>query len=434
MFVVIGSGPAGIACARVLLDNGRRVLLLDAGFTLEPEKEQPIAPLRTQRRDEWSDDALKLLRGSVQPKVSGLPSKLVYGSDFPYQAAERELRIERTRVDCVPTFARGGMSNVWGASILPYRDEDIDEWPIRASDLAAHYRAVLSFVPHSAVSDSLEALFPTYSETGGSAGRRPNCWRIRTRPPRSSRGTALCSGGNRLAVDSDCIRCGLCMYGCPKELVFSSAYELLRLMSRPGFTYRPGVILERIWESGGEAILETRAISGGSREAFRGERARVACGPLSTTRLMLTSLEAYDREVPLGALLGRMWIAQGHLHSALSPGISAVLTNPSNGGGSRFLLTAMKSPEAASRVRRVVRKFFAARGAFRMVPIEPALKLGDPGRGYHVGGSFPMRTRPGFRTRASRRRDDVPVASREHRDADGARQCASHHASPEVAL
>ena len=35
---VIGSGPAGVACAKALLDAGRRVRMLDAGLTLEPER------------------------------------------------------------------------------------------------------------------------------------------------------------------------------------------------------------------------------------------------------------------------------------------------------------------------------------------------------------------------------------------------------------
>jgi choline dehydrogenase-like flavoprotein len=101
------------------------------------------------------------------------------------------------------------------------------------------------------------------------------------------------------------------------------------------------------------------------------------------------------RRLPLDALIGRMWIGQGYLHSSLSPGISTVLTKPSNGRGSRLLLAGTKSPDTPSRVRGVVRKLWAAKSAFRMIPMAPAVKLGEAGRGYHAGGSFPMRSRPG---------------------------------------
>src|SRR6202044_4068635 len=96
-----------------------------------------------------------------------------YGSDYAYRAAEHELGMERDGVACVPSFARGGMSNVWGASMLPYRDDDMVDWPIRAADLAPHYRAVLSFVPHSAVRDRLESVFPSYSASAASVPCSP---------------------------------------------------------------------------------------------------------------------------------------------------------------------------------------------------------------------------------------------------------------------
>jgi hypothetical protein len=30
-------------------------------------------------------------------------------------------------------LARGGLSNVWGAAMLPYRDADIADWPIKSA-------------------------------------------------------------------------------------------------------------------------------------------------------------------------------------------------------------------------------------------------------------------------------------------------------------
>jgi choline dehydrogenase-like flavoprotein len=471
MFVVVGSGPAGIACARALLDRGHRVVLVDAGITLEPEKERLVRPMKGQAPQEWSPDALTLLRNAVQPTASGLPRKPTYGSLFPYLGADETLGVERSRVACVPSFARGGMSNVWGASILPYRDDDIADWPVRASgELAPHYRAVLSFVPHSAVRDRLEDVFPTYSECRAAIPSSPQALDL-LRDLESSASTltggGIVFGRSRLAVDPGCIRCGLCMYGCPKEFVFNAASELSRLIARPEFTYRSGIVVERVREHGGQAIIEMRALAGGQRERLSCERAFLACGPIATTSIMLASLEAFDRELvlrdsqyymfpmlryeatreydtasvhtlaqvfleildpavspysvhvqlysyndlyqrvfanmlgpmhrrlPLGALLSRMWIAQGYLHSSLSPGISTVLTKPSASRPSRLLLQATRSPRTRSHVRRVLRKLWSARGSLRMVPLAPALKLGDAGQGYHVGGAFPMRASPG---------------------------------------
>jgi choline dehydrogenase-like flavoprotein len=445
--------------------------MLDAGLTLESDKERLLAPLKTAPREEWSSEALALLRSGTKPRTTGLQLKLAYGSTYPYDAAERELGIEREGVACVPSFAKGGMSNVWGASMLPYRDADMVDWPIGAADLAPHYRAVLSFIPHSAVHDGLEPHFPSYSSCAATVPSSRQASELLADLEAAASGlerAGVLFGRSRLAVDPACIRCGLCMYGCPKHLVFNAAATLAELATRPGFSYRPGVILERVRESGSKVTLETRALSGAARDVVCAERAFLACGPLSTTRVMLASLEAFDREVvmhdsqyyifplvryrstpdfdaepvhtlaqifveifdsalsrysvhlqlygyndlysrvfegmlgrahrllPLRPLLGRMWIAQGYLHSSMSPGIAAVLTRPvTTRRGSRMLLRATVSPETPSRVRAVVRKMRSLRGAFRMVPIAGMLRLGDAGQGYHVGGAFPMRATPG---------------------------------------
>jgi hypothetical protein len=66
-------------------------------------------------------------------------------------------------VETRPSFARG-LRTVWGAAILPYRAEEIRDWPIREHELACHYRAVLEFMPLAGRHDLLEQLFPLYSE------------------------------------------------------------------------------------------------------------------------------------------------------------------------------------------------------------------------------------------------------------------------------
>ncbi len=470
MFVVVGSGPAGISCARALLDRGLDVTMLDAGLKLEADKERLVAPLRTQPPEQWSEEALALLRSGVTARTSGVQEKLAYGSDYPYRLAADDLGIERDHVACVPSFARGGMSNVWGGSILSYRDDDLGDWPIRAADLAPAYRAVLRWVRHSSVHDRLDAEFPTYSEDAASVLPSRQAVELLDDMEASAerlRRTGVVFGRSRLAVDPDCIRCGLCMYGCPKNFVFNAATILAELVSNPRFTYRPGVVVDTVRESGGEVVLATRAMTDGQRSEVRASRVLLGCGPLSTTHIMLASLGAFGREVvmhdsqyyifpllrfrstpgfdvepthslaqifvelfdtkvsprsvhlqlysyndlyvrvfqgmfgplyralPLRPLLGRMWIAQGYLHSSESPRIVAVLDEPVRDGRPRMRLRSTGLSDTPAKVRRVVRKLWSLRRELRMVPLGPMLKLGDAGQGYHVGGSFPMRVRPG---------------------------------------
>jgi choline dehydrogenase-like flavoprotein len=470
MFVVVGSGPAGIACAKALLDRGVEVTMLDAGVTLEADKERLVAPLRSQPPEAWSDEALALLRSGLQPRASGITLKLAYGSDYPYQLAEHDLGIERRNVACVPSFARGGMSNVWGGSMLSYRDDDLSAWPIGTTELAPHYRAVLDWVGHSAVEDRLSAKFPTYSNKAVAVPASRQAIELLADMEQSADALlreGVVFGRSRLAVDPACIRCGMCMYGCPKDLIFNSAAILPGLLANPRFSYRPGVVVETVRETGSEVVLCVRTIAGGERSELRASRAFLGCGPLSTTHIMLASLGAYGREVvmhdsqyyifpllryrstpgfdrepthtlaqvfvemfdkkvspysvhlqlysyndlyarvfegmfgpihralPLRPLLGRMWIAQGYLHSAESPGIAATLDRPKGDGRARMRLRSTGSGDTKAKVRRVVRKVASLHRELRMVPVSPMLQLGDAGQGYHVGGAFPMRSNAG---------------------------------------
>jgi choline dehydrogenase-like flavoprotein len=57
-------------------------------------------------------------------------------------------------------------------------------------------------------------------------------------------------------------------------------------------------------------------------------------------------------------------------------------------------LVAELNDDAVSRVRRVLRKLTRLNRQIGAVPIPPLLQVATPGRGFHSGGSFPMRRQP----------------------------------------
>src|ERR1035441_7445745 len=109
---VIGSGPAGVACAKALLDAGRRVRMLDAGLTLEPERGGLVEKLKRGGPEEWTPFALAAYQAGMTPDVGGVPLKLVYGSDFAYREADEHLGVHYDNVGLRPSLAKGGLSNV----------------------------------------------------------------------------------------------------------------------------------------------------------------------------------------------------------------------------------------------------------------------------------------------------------------------------------
>ena len=59
-----------------------------------------------------------------------------------------------------------------------------------------------------------------------------------------------------------------------------------------------------------------------------------------------------------------------------------------------LLLQAEANPVAKTVVRRVVRKLLGQARKLGAVPLPMLLQMGKPGRSFHAGGSFPMRTNP----------------------------------------
>jgi choline dehydrogenase-like flavoprotein len=91
-------------------------------------------------------------------------------------------------------------------------------------------------------------------------------------------------------------------------------------------------------------------------------------------------------------LIDRVAVVKGYLHSAESAGIRATLEPGSN---ARLHLAAVANPASDRVIGAVTRLLSRARGEIGAAPIRLGLRKGLPGSGVHVGGSFPMRRRPG---------------------------------------
>jgi choline dehydrogenase-like flavoprotein len=479
MIYVVGSGPAGVSCAMALIKKGLQVTMLDAGIELEPERQQVLQQLATHSREEWDAASLNMIKGRTSASISGIPVKYVYGSDFPYREADRLIPTEAKGAIGMPSLAKGGFSNAWGATCLPYLPADMADWPISISDLAPHYEAVLSFMHLSATRDNLETAFPLYS--------------TRYRPLRPGRQAAallrdlhahqlalnaagIFFGQSRLAVQAEatdgrpgCAYCGLCMYGCPYGLIYNASATLAQLQRENNFHYVKGVVVRKVAETQGRVRILAESMTTRESLAFEGTRVYLACGVWSTTKVVLESLEAYDHpvlmkdsqyflfpllryekardvqredlytlaqafidiidprlggnavhlelctyndlylkaihgilgptyplfKIPVAEFLGRLVIAQGFLHSNVSAAISVRLLPGKGGAPSGLTLEAIPNPRTGRVIRGVLAKLFANRRYLKAVPLPAPLHIAEPGRSFHSGGAFPMRSNPG---------------------------------------
>lgn len=474
MIYVVGSGPSGIACARMLLKNGRRVTMLDVGLELEESRAKIVRHVHETHPNEWNETFLTEYKSGFQVNPRGGECKPSYGSLFayrdvsPFKSVYKNFKVHAS-------YARGGLSNVWGASVLTYSSEDIHDWPITCEDLKPYYQEVFSFLPTSL--DPRVPVIPEYlsSDSSRELKMSQQVMKLSRRFGRPSGHSGMSYGGSRLAVDcckrnsdgKECVYCGLCMYGCPYSLIYNSASTLSELQKDKNFSYIPGIFVEHLKETGGEVRIYGRDLSSNQSRVFWGQRAYLACGVFSSARVLLHSYESYDRPLfgldshyfllPLMSLWGsenalkekihtlaqvcfwthiafkkrafmqiygyndlyakevkfragfsypvlqgvlkhvleRLYMIQGFLHSDDSASIKVELKRTSRGEDELHLEGIMnpKMFDAIRDVKKEMAQFFRKGMIF---PVFPMMDVGTPGRGYHSGGTFPMRVSPHF--------------------------------------
>jgi hypothetical protein len=88
----------------------------------------------------------------------------------------------------------------------------------------------------------------------------------------------------------------------------------------------------------------------------------------------------------------RLVVVQGYLHSDESSTIAMTLKRD---GEKDFLqLDAQPNPQTPRTVKKVLRELLSQTRRLGGMVVPPMLQLAAPGRGYHSGGSLPMRERP----------------------------------------
>lgn len=473
MHCVIGSGPAGVACAKALLARGANVLMLDAGLELEPDRARIVGQCAATNPVAWLPSQIAALKGSMAADAKGVPLKLIFGSDFPYRETEEQIPWRNHGTGLKPSLALGGLSNVWGAAMLPYRDTDIAGWPVRNAELAPHYRAVTAFTGLAAHRDDLEEIFPLHCDEPHAlqSSRQANLLfgnLNRHRAALRERGWHF--GRSRVAVratdspkGTGCIHCGFCMYGCPYGCIYNSSATVRELRAERNFSYQRDVIVTSLRETPEKVFITGYHRGTRAPLMFEADRAYLAAGVIPTAQILLRSQGDYDlpltlrdsqyflfplllrrrtRDVQAEALftlsqlfielnnprisrhsvhlqlytysdiiaqavrksLGplkmfarpleeRMVIVQGYLHSYESPTIAMTLKRD---GQKDFLqLDAQPNPETRRTVQKVLRELLSQTRRLGGVIVPPMLQLAEPGRGFHCGGSLPMRAVPG---------------------------------------
>lgn len=304
---VIGSGLSALGAIRALVARGLCPVVLDVGEELEQDKAQRAEALSGLMPGQWTAaDRQWLNSNPTVESGSRIPKKLVFGSGYFYGTDRKEAPIQPEGNLPPLSYALGGLSAGWGAAILPPHQEDLRDWPVTVDELHRYCRAALDGLPYSAVDDGLSTDFPLLAENPAPirlsrAGKTFLAWLSSSL--KITRGRFL-FGQARLLVQGSqggCRYCGQCSSGCAYGAIFKAGDEILALHRAGKIHYRSGHLVDRFEELSDSVRLYVHNIAepGSALEEMQFDRVFFAAGAVNSTRIVMKSLQAFERPLEL---------------------------------------------------------------------------------------------------------------------------------------
>lgn len=284
MIYVIGSGLSGIAAAVALIKRGYHPTILDVGLTPGNDASALKARLASVEPEAWTSEDLERVKQTGPAYQSGIPQKLTFGSDFAYRDVDAATRAHLHNASMLRSFAHGGLSNVWGAVIRKFPCDEFRGWPLTLQQLSAHYSSIQDLMCSS--SDPL--VRPSAQAGAFYTDMLRNRLTLERYGIRFDYATLAVR-----AFDGDgekgCRRCGLCLYGCPYDSIFTAGITLSRLVREGSVSHISNVIVDRVITTRGGIRLEGRSLQDDTPRVFEGRAVFVAAGLLETVRIILNS-------------------------------------------------------------------------------------------------------------------------------------------------
>ncbi|HNX96614.1 MAG TPA: hypothetical protein PKK12_02945 [Candidatus Aminicenantes bacterium] len=316
---IVGSGAAGVHAARIALQSGHRVTLVDVGYAGSPAP-LPQEPLNGLKRN-LPDPVDYLLGPTYSAVIPPDAGKEYYGippsKDYVFRAPA-EMDYSATGFFPLFSYARGGLAEAWTGGAYEFSADEITSFPFPISELEPFYAEVVEQIGITGAADDLAPHYPSSGRYQESLPLDEHSALLMNRylEKRQSlkRKFGCVMGRSRVAVlsrDLDgrkaCDRTGRCMWGCPGGSLYTPSLTLDRLAGNPSFTYLPGRLVTHFrWEEPGRRItaLHMRNLDTGKAEELPCRHLILAAGTLSSIQIFLSSIRrATGQQVRLPGLM-----------------------------------------------------------------------------------------------------------------------------------
>jgi len=258
--IVIGSGISALGCIIGLLESKKKVLCVDASI-----------------------DNLQSLKNNENKEIifceQNLPLK-----DFSFKKKSKKVF---KPLEVLESYSFGGLSNVWGANCLRFLQNDFAEWPISYDVLKKYYGICEKVMNVSHFDDEISkkleiskdlihpnklTLFSNFIKNFLDKQKITNNFII---------------GFGRVALNSKCYKCSNCFFGCDDNYVTNTRDYLKKLIEEKKIEYKNHLNLKKFIKKDEFIELE---FENNKNTKLLTKKLFIGAGSIQTPRIVINSL------------------------------------------------------------------------------------------------------------------------------------------------
>ena len=242
---------------------------------------------------EVSIDLFDAATGSItNPKITA--QQISLQKQYLIDSSNKLSSFQLTKKFGVPFFSKGGWSNYWGTTFLPWTQRDIELMGYDYKEFASAYTEVAKNIAIQGSKDSEISFYPNYTQYVQSGQKSRIAQQILENHKRQIKRDSHSGyqffesrlGVSQLNTNSSlgCIQCGSCLAGCPYGHIFNAYNEILKLNLR-NLNEIFGTKITSITYSGEKISLHS-----GSKSFHDFDYVFVAAGVIQTALILSNSI------------------------------------------------------------------------------------------------------------------------------------------------
>ncbi|MAR76710.1 MAG: hypothetical protein CML28_02865 [Rhizobiales bacterium] len=300
--VIIGSGMAGVSVSFPLVKAGLKVCMVDIGKNKD-YKDFPKQSMYYHRKNniEYWDHILGKGFEGVSGNANETPKMKVPQHKYVRSGFLKGYNIKPLKINPTGSLAMGGLSNMWGAGLFPYIDQDLEGSVLKYKDLLQSYKDIAKRIGISGSNDCLKEIFGEDIPLMDAIPLHHNSQYLLENylSRKNTSDSSFILGYNRNAVisaDHDgrkaCSLDNSCLWHCNNDSIYNARFDLKKLMNYENFEYKADVFVKELKKNGsGYNIIS----SNNSREIkLFSKRICLAAGTIGSTVIALRSLKLFD--------------------------------------------------------------------------------------------------------------------------------------------